>query len=294
MSIQGGGKLPPSSTGRSEGSERPRRAAEKRQARETGGEQAVQAPVRKDVFETGSVRAPIHTPPNGTLGGALPTGQKLEEALSNPSQIKQMSEAIAAHAKRLAGESDELRGEAQSVVGKLASQGFSPEAITETRTEIGGLRKQMAQLRGKIASDGRRLKILKSAASKLGDTKLSDKVGGQLKSIADMEKGWGRTFLALGIAGTIAPSKDGEAQATRVGMGAATAGVDRHALGGYLAQVAPGTASSQLLVALLEEGPQAPSGRLVAEAYAELHADVMTGRLGKALQGLGLWRQAMG
>ena len=44
----------------------------------------------------------------------------------------------------------------------------------------------------------------------------------------------------------------------------------------------------------LEEGPQAPSGRLVAEAYAELHADVMTGRLGKALQGLGLWRQAMG
>lgn len=291
MSISGGGKLPPSPS-RTGDADRPRRAAEKRQAREASGADAAQKTRSKDVFESGSLRGPIHTPPHGITTQAL-GGSKLDDVLGNPSQIKAMAEAIAAHAKRLAGEFDTLRTEAQSVVGKLAEQGFAPEAVADSRAELGALRKQMAQLRGKIAADGRRLKTLKAAASKLGDTKLSEKVAGQLRTIADMEKGWGRTFLALGIAGTLAPSKDGEAQASRVALGAGGQ-VDRHALGGYLAQVSPGTAASQLLVALLEEGPQAPSGRLVAEAYAELHADVLAGRFGKALQGLGLWRQAMG
>jgi hypothetical protein len=152
----------------------------------------------------------------------------------------------------------------------------------------------MSQLRGRIAADGRRLKLLKVAANRMGETKLSEKVSTQLKRIAEMERGWGRAFLALGIAGTLSAAAEGEGQVGHRVALAQTGNADRHALGSYLAQVAPGTAASQLLVALLEEGPHAPNGRLIADAYAELHADVLAGRMGRALQGLGLWRQAMG
>ncbi|MEW5853641.1 MAG: hypothetical protein AB2A00_33000 [Myxococcota bacterium] len=302
MSIQGGGKVPPGSAGRTHGADRPRRAAEKRQAREAGEAQEAKAPKRatnKDVFET-STRAPIATPGTGTalppgMMNTLPPGTRLEDLVGTPSQIKQMAEAISAHAKRLSGEFDGLRTDAQQVVNKLAAQGFSADAVADSRAELGALRKQMAHLRGKIAADGRRLKLLKAAAHKLGDAKLSEKLSGQLKKISDMERGWGRAFLALGIAGTLTAQSDEARAATRVNLGAgAQQGVDRHALGTYLAQLAPGTAASQLLVSLLEEGPLAPNSRLIAEAYAELHADVLAGRFGKSLQSLGVWRQAMG
>ncbi|MBI5496753.1 MAG: hypothetical protein HY904_17200 [Deltaproteobacteria bacterium] len=295
MTIHGGGKLPQQHT-QAHGTERPRRAADKRLAAEQGAAQPAKAAPKQDVFETG-FGAPMHTPARGipattATAAAQAAGIKLEDVLGTPSQIKQMAEAIGAHARRLAGEFDGLRTEAQQVVNGLAGQGFAPGAVAETRDQLGELRRQMAHLRGRIAADGRRLKLLKAAAGKLGDTKLSEKVSGQLKKLDEMERGWGRAFLALGIAGTLSHSVDEGPGAHRVALGAG-AGVDRHALGSYVAQAAPGSAASQLLVALLEEGPHAPPGRLIAEAYAELHADVMAGRLGKALQGLGLWRQAM-
>ena len=293
MSIQGGGGYSKGHA-RSADVERPRRAAEKRQAKEADSAPAVTRPAAKDTFQTGGPRAPIHTPAQGSiLPVSVTQGQRLDEVMGHPSQIKQMADAITSHARKLGSEFDGLRTEAQGVVNQLAKSGFSAEAVAQSKDSLGALRRQMAQLRGKIAADGRRLKLLKAAASKLGEAKLSDKVGTQLKKIADMEKGWGRAFLALGIAGTFGPgSQDADTQSTRVNVGGAQG--SRHALGDYLAAAGPGTASSQLLVALLEEGPHAPSGKLIAEAYAEVHADVLAGRHGKSLQGLGLWRAAMG
>jgi hypothetical protein len=295
MTIHGGGKLPSSARNSSPDAgapERPRRAAEKRQAREAGVEQA---PTRRDVGN--SAPTPAHGVAVAGLTQANQTspGIRLDELMANPSQIKQMAEAIGAHARRLAGEFDGLRNNAQAVVGRLAQTGFAPEAVAGSREELGNIRKQMAGLRGKIAADHRRLKLLKVAAHRLGESKLTDKVSGQLRKVADMEKGWGRAFLALGIAGTFghSPAEGAEQRPTRVPVGSVEP-KDRHDLGNHLAGQAPGTAASQLMVALLEEGPMAPSGRLVAEAYAELHADLLAGRFGKSLQGLGLWRQAMG
>jgi hypothetical protein len=294
MSIQGSGKVSGGFSSRPAATDRPRRAAEKRQAREaTQAKGTAPAQVKPDTFETANQRlSTLHTP----AGANLPVGAglKLDDLVGHPSQIKQLAEALGAHTRRLTTEFDALRAEAQAVVGDLAKQGFSPQAVGERRTDLGALRKQMAQLRGKIAADGRRLKLLKAEASKLGESRLSDKLTNQLKRIADMERGWGRAFLALGIAGTISAVVDGEPGAvTRLPLGVGST-VDRHALGGYLANTAPGTAASQLLVSLLEEGPHGPPARLLADAYAELHADVLAGRFGKALQGLGVWRQAMG
>ena len=295
MTIQGGGKLPPSQGGRVD---RPRRAAEKRQVREATAvahaEKAEKATA--DVFESGSGSAfrTLPTPAHGIHTPASPLANTKLDDLANPSQIKAMAEAITAHAKKLGAEFDSLRGTAQDVVGKLAQAGFSAEAVGESKEQLNGLRRQMAGLRGKIAADGRRLKLLKASAHRLGETRLSDRVSGQIRRISDMEKGWGRAFLALGIAGTFAASpNDTDVRASRVNVGGADAS-DKHRLGSYMASNSPGTAASQLLVALLEEGPHAPSGRLIADAYAELHADVLAGRFGKSLQGLGLWRQAMG
>jgi hypothetical protein len=295
MTIHGGGKLPPNA-GRPSSADRPRRAAEKRQAREAGVTQAPPRAVRRDTFETAAASsAPmLHQASNPAGGSLLSQSFKLDEIMQSPSQVKQMAEAITAHARKLGGEFDTLRGMAQDVVSGLARKGFSPDDVNAARPQLGQLRKDMSQLRGKIAAGHRRLKMLKLAASRMGDTKLTEKVGTQLRRIGDMERGWGRTFLALGIAGTMSTPHEGDgAIGHRVALGQASS-VDRHALGTYMANAAPGTAASQLLVQLLEEGPQAPTGRLVAEAYAELHADVLAGRLGKSLQGLGLWRQAMG
>ncbi len=295
MTIQGGGKFN-SNASRGQDVERPRRAAEKRQAREaTEAGDTPKTTRTKDTFEAGNFGGPrpAHTPPHGTAGLAS-QAFKLDEVLNSPSQIKAMAEAITAHAKRLSGDFDLLKTEAQDVVNGLAQQGFSPDAVAQARPDLADLRKQMSQLRGRIAADGRRLKLLKVAANRMGETKLSEKVSTQLKRIADMERGWGRAFLALGIAGTLSAAADGDGQVGHRVALAQSGNVDRNALGNYLGQVAPGTAASQLLVALLEEGPHAPPGRLIAEAYAELHADVLAGRMGRALQGLGLWRQAMG
>ena len=123
---------------------------------------------------------------------------------------------------------------------------------------------------------------------------MADKVAQQLRRVSDMERGWGRAFLALGLAGTYSHlPAEGEARVARMPVDNVP-DAQRHPLATHLAQQSPGAAASQLMVALLEEGPQAPSGRLVADAYAELHTDLLAGRFGKSLQGLGLWRQALG
>lgn len=297
MTIQGGGgKLTGAhSTGLTNTVDTPRRASEKRQARETTETEEPSADVR-DVFETVHSRGTHPSPAPGSAAPTPPssTPQRLEEVVGHPSKIQQMAEAIAEHITKLTGEFDALRTQAQSVVQQLASQGFSPQSVADKRQQLGDLRKEMAHLRGRIASDGRRLKLLKTEASKIGENKLKDRIGAHLTRISEMERGWGRAFLALGLAGTYSAAADGEGHGSlRIGLGAG-ASADRHALGSYLSQAMPGHAASQLLVSLLEEGPQTPPPRLMAEAYAELHADVLAGRFGKALQGLGMWRQAMG
>jgi hypothetical protein len=286
MTIQGGGKYTPAP--HAGAADRPRRAAEKRQAREAdvGERPKTRA---QDVFVSGAPNSPTSA---AGISGPLATGPRLEDLVTTASQIRKMAEAIAAHSAQLSAEFDGLRGEAQRLVQGLAEKGFVPEVLEESRAELGVLRTRMAQLRRKMATDGRRMKLLRVAANKAGETKLSDKVAAQLASLGDMERGWGRAFLALGLAGTFPMGPNPETRPLRLSV--PPGNVDQHTLGSYIAQAAPGTAVSQLLVALVADGPAAPPGRLVAEAYAEIHADALAGRMGKSLQGLGLWRLAMG
>lgn len=241
MSVQGGGggkKVPPSWA---------QRVAP--QGAPTGKpvEQRPAEPVRADAFE----------------GRFKSTGDRLDDAFahaSTASGIESLVRMLEAARGQLASESRVLRDQAAGIVERLVQSGFSPAQLALMRAELLELRKRMAALRKRLHHLQRRLKSAFAAAGKVGDTAYAKLLGAQLNKLRQMEPGVSRALLTLQtIEQAYSPFSDGSTPVLRVHVGDDLS----PEVGSALVRLAPGAASSTLLLGMVRDGVGAapPVGR---------------------------------
>jgi hypothetical protein len=200
------------------------------------------------------------------------------------SQLTNLLSAIDDNNARLQATFAGLKHSAEGVVDTLVRAGFAGEQLGQARPVLDELRAQMSKVRGRIAWNNRRTKLLRSGAHGATpfDVATLQRRAARLRQTA----GWTRGLALIGMAGDVVTTALSTGQGlTRLQLGAG-AGIDRHALGMYLSQIAPQAMLSRFAVGLIEAGKRLQVQAPVSDELSGLHDDVKRGRAGKGLEAL--------
>ncbi|MFH1812337.1 MAG: hypothetical protein ABIJ09_26610 [Pseudomonadota bacterium] len=269
------------------------RASERRKAAKKGLPAKAQEPTT-DAFEIGASQQKLlgRLPTTGSSGDSIPDLRDTVGAAGDrTSQLTNLLSAIDENNTRLGTTFQTLKQSAESVVDSLVRTGFASEQLTTVRPVLDELRAQMSKVRGRIAWNNRRTKLLRSAAH--GAMPFDVPTVQRRTSKARQAQGWSRGLGLIAMGGDVVTGLGTGQGITRLQLGAG-AGIDRHALGTYLAQVVPQTMVSRFAVSLLEAGKRLQVRAPVSDELRGLHEDVRRGRAGKGLEALAQLSEAGG
>ncbi len=176
--------------------------------------------------------------------------------------------------ERLAVEYAKIHAEAHAIAADVAARGFSGDALSDAGPELRQQRTRMGKVRARLANIRRRLRTISLPAGTASDLQLEQRAGGQLRALAELERGVERTLMALQLATTFRPRGADGAPAAVLRLNVEGAR-DRAALGGELARSAPDATATQTMIRLLT-GEDAPA---LADATAPTSPD--DGKSGK-------------
>lgn len=203
------------------------------------------------------------------------SGDRAEDVFGRPEQrsssVRNTERLLETTFDRLAREYAAVHADARAVVDQLATDRFSPAALDAAGPELREQRARMGKIRARLSNIRRRLRTIAMPAGTALDLQLQQRLGDQIRTLTDLEKGAERALMALQLATTFRPrGADGRpVQVTRVNVESAG---DRHALATDLARRAPDATVTDTMLRLLTGAPSSAAGDSTRDGTSDVDA----------------------
>lgn len=207
----------------------------------------------------------------GPLSSPGERAEDVYRSASRTSLIRNTERLLETTYERLSEDYRAVHAETRALVATLAREGFSSEALEAAGESLKTQRERMSKVRSRLANISRRLRNLSLPAGSALDLQLHQRLGHQIRAVAELEQGAERALMALSLADAFRPrGADGKAAPlVRIDVQGTK---DRAALGSELARQAPEATSTGTLLRLLTGAAPTAEAPRPAEGKGEVEA----------------------